>query len=1045
MTISIQEPNELRKRLQGIYRADEKSYVRYLVEKTELSIDSKNRIYNIAKQIIEKIKGNKLDIIDSFMQQYSLSNDEGVALMCLAESLLRIPDDYTIDELIKDKIVNQEWSKHLGCSSSLFVNASTWSLMIGSSILRTSEEDSKFYYVISKLIKNLGEQVIRRAVKQAMLMLGKHFIVGENIEEALENVKSDDGFLYSFDMLGEAACTSEDAEEYFNSYMHSIKIIGSKFIGTGDCFKSNGISIKLSALHPRYEFCQFSNIIEELKNKVLELCHEAKKYNISLCIDAEESERLEMSLILFEQLRFDKSLSDWEGLGLAVQAYQKRALLVLDFIEDIAIRSNHKIMVRLVKGAYWDSEIKHAQELGLDGYPVFTRKSYTDVCYLACAQKLLSKASHFYPCFGTHNAYTFATIIELADKNHPGFEFQRLYGMGKGLYDYVMSELATGVDCRTYAPVGKHSNLLPYLIRRLLENGANSSFIHKMNDFNVKIEELVFDPLEKAKSLKYESHPSIPLPRDIFGKDRKNSLGMDISDSVVISQFMNDIKEFSKKKWQIGPIIDGESLFSNTEFTEVTNPACLENVIGEVSSTTDDQALNALKIAHSAFIKWQNVSAGKRAECLERAADLLEERMKKLIYILIVEAGKILPDAIAEVREAVDFLRYYAMIAKSELNRWRKLPGPTGEDNFIFFEGRGVFLCISPWNFPLAIFVGQIAAALVAGNSVLAKPAEQTPIVAYKVIEILHEAGIPKDVLHFIPGDGCRLGKILISDDRVSGIVFTGSIQTAILINRILADRNGPIIPFIAETGGLNAMVVDSSALLEQVTIDVLISAFRSAGQRCSALRVLFIQEDIAEKQIKMICNAAQELRVGDPIQFSTDIGPIIDRASIDTLSKYTEKMSRDKDSNLLFKKFININFCNGYFFSPCIYEIKRISQLRQEIFGPVLHIIRFSKSQLDKVISDINNTGYGLTFSLQSRIRNQIDLISKKISVGNVYINRNQIGAIVGVQPFGGRGLSGTGPKAGGPYYLHRFSTEKVVSINTTAFGGNTGLIHLD
>ena len=934
----------------------------------------------------------------------------------------------------------------MGRSSSLFVNASTWSLMIGSSILRTSEEDPRFYHAISRLLKNLGEPVIRKAVKQAMLMLGKHFIVGENIEEALESVKSDDHgkFLCSFDMLGEAARTAENAEEYFNSYMHSIKAIGES-TDTNDCFRSHGISIKLSALHPRYEFCQFGNIAEELKTKVLELCHEAKKYNISLCIDAEKSERLEMSLVLFEQLRLNESLSEWEGLGLAVQAYQKRALSVLDFVEDVAIRSKHKIMVRLVKGAYWDSEIKHTQELGLSGYPVFTRKSYTDVCYLACAQKLLSKASHFYPCFGTHNAYTFATIIELADKNHPGFEFQRLHGIGKGLYDYVMSELATSINCRIYVPVGKHSDLLPYLIRRLLENGANSSFVHQINDSNVKIEELVSDPLEKAKSLEYEPHPSIPLPQDIFGEERKNSLGMDISDSVTVSQFANDIKEFSEKKWQVGPIIDGKSLFDSTEFTEVVNPAHLESVIGEVSNTTSDQALNALEIAHSAFAKWQNVSAEERAKHLERAADLLEERMEELIYILIVEAGKILSDAIAEVREAVDFLRYYAMIAKNELNSWKKLPGPTGEDNFIFFEGRGVFLCISPWNFPLAIFIGQIAAALAAGNSVLAKPAEQTPIIACEAVKILHEAGIPKDVLHLIPGNGRYLGETLIPDNRISGVAFTGSTHTAQIINRMLASRGGPIVPLIAETGGLNAMIVDSSALLEQVTVDVLISAFRSAGQRCSALRVLFIQEDIAEKQIKMICNAVQELKIGDPIQLSTDIGPIIDKASIDMLNKHTEKMSRDKDSSLLSKVPMNTNSHNGYFFPPYIYEIQKISQLKQEVFGPILHIIRFNKSQLNEVISDINSTGYGLTFSLQSRIQNQIDLISKKMSVGNVYINRNQIGAAVGVQPFGGRGLSGTGPKAGGPHYLQRFSTEKVVSVNTTAFGGNTTLMCLD
>ncbi len=500
-----------------------------------------------------------------------------------------------------------------------------------------------------------------------------------------------------------------------------------------------------------------------------------------------------------------------------------------------------------------------------------------------------------------------------------------------------------------------------------------------------------------------------------------------------------------KKKWQVGPIIDGKALFDSAEFIEVVNPAHLENVIGEVSSATSDQALNALEIAHSAFAKWQNVSAEERAKCLEKAADLLEERMKELIYILIVEAGKILSDAIAEVREAIDFLRYYAIIAKNELSDWKKLPGPTGEDNFIFFEGRGVFLCISPWNFPLAIFLGQVSATLAAGNAVLAKPAEQTPIIAYEAVKILHEAGIPKNVLHLIPGDGGYLGKILVPDNRIAGVAFTGSTQTAQIINRMLANRDGPIVPFIAETGGLNAMIVDSSALLEQVTTDVLLSAFRSAGQRCSALRVLFIQEDIAEKQIKMICGAAQELKIGDPIQLSTDIGPIIDKASIDMLTQHTQKMSEDKDSNLLFKVPMDTNSHNGYFFPPYIYEIQKISQLKQEVFGPILHIIRFNKSQLNEVISDINSTGYGLTFSLQSRIQSQIDTISKKISVGNVYINRNQIGAAVGIQPFGGRGLSGTGPKAGGPHYLQRFSTEKVVSVNTTAFGGNTTLMCLD
>lgn len=1045
MVSSIQEPNELRKRLQGFYRIDEKSYVRYLVEKSEISIDSQNRIYNIAKRIIEKIKHKKLDVIDSFLQQYTLSNDEGVALMCLAESLLRIPDDYTIDELIKDKITNKGWNKYLGNSSSLFVNASTWSLMLGSSILKNSEKDSRFYHVISRLLKNLGESVIRKVIKQAILMLGKHFIIGETIEESLENGKldKDDRFLYSFDILGEVVHTAEDAEEHFNSYMHSIKAIGES-TEINDCFRVHGISIKLSTLHPRYEFSQFDLVMKEIFAKVLELCREAKKYNIPLCIDAEEAERLEISLLLFEQLRLDQSLSQWDGLGLAVQAYQKRALPVLDFIEDVAIRSKHKIMVRLVKGAYWDSEIKRTQELGLVDYPVFTQKTYTDVSYLACAQKLLNKVNNFYPCFATHNAYTFATIMELADKNHPGFEFQRLYGMGKDLYEYVMSELATNVNCRIYAPVGKHSDLSPYLIKCLLENGANSSFIHQINDPNIKIDELIENPLEKAKDLNYEPNSSISLPKDILGPERQNSSGVDISDSVTVFQFTNDMQSFSSKKWQVGPVINGQLIFDSNNTKKVVNPARLDHIVGEVSHTTSEQALNALATAHDAFYEWKNTPAEERAKFLEKAADLLEERRQELIYILITEAGKILPDAIAEVRKSVDFLRYYAVIAKNELNNWKKLPGPTGEDNFILSEGRGVFLCISPWNFPLAIFIGQVSAALAAGNTVLAKPAEQTLIIAYEAVKILHKAGIPESALHLIPECGQYLIKTLAEDKRISGVAFTGLTQNAQIINRILANREGPIVPLIAETSGLNAMIIDSSALLQQVTEDVLLSAFRSSGQDCSALRVLFIQEDIAEKQIKMICSAVQELKIGDPMQLSTDIGPIIDRTHMDMLIKHTEEMSEDKDSNLLSKVLIDTNSHNGYFFPPYIYEIQRISQLKQEVLGPILHIIRFDKLKLNEVIDDINSTGYGLTFSLQSRIQSQIDLISKKISVGNVYINRSQTDAAVGMQPFGGRGLSGTGPKAGGPNYLQRFSVEKVLSINTTTFGGNTQLICL-
>ncbi len=1041
MISSIQMPNEIRKHVQEFYCIDEKSHVQYLIKSTDINYDSKIRIYNIAKQIIERIKDNKLNIIDAFIQKYSLTSDEGIALMCLAESLLRIPDDCTIDELIKDKITNCQWNKHIKQSSSLFVNASAWAIAMGKSILIKDVEDLKWYNIVSNLVKKFGEPIIRKAVTQFVSMLSKHFIMGETIEEALEVVGSDENrFLYSYDMLGEAAYTAESANDYFDLYMHAIKVVGNS-ANAKDLFRSDGISVKLSALHPRYEFTQLDRVVDEMVPKILDLCRAAKEYNISLCIDAEEAGRLEASLIIFETLRLNQSLAGWEGLGIAVQAYQKRALSVLDFIEDVAIRSKHKIIVRLVKGAYWDFEIKNAQELGLDNYPVFTRKAYTDISYFACAHKLLSKENSFYPCFATHNAYTLSSIIELADKNHPGFEFQRLYGMGKDLYDYATSELANNISCRIYAPIGNHDNLLCYLVRRLLENGASNSFVNKINNPSINIEELIVDPIDKAKSFNYEPHPNIPLPKNIT-LTRKNSSGIDINDSITMLKIAEGMNNFSDNQWQVGPVIDGQDFFS--ELRQVVNPARLEHVVGQVSHTSKEQALEALNIAYNSWFDWKNTTAQNRAECLERAANLIEnENMLKLVYILIVEAGKTVRDAIAEVREAVDFLRYYAMIAKNELIDWHKLPGPTGENNFIFFEGRGVFLCISPWNFPLAIFIGQVAAALVTGNTVLAKPAEQTPIIAYEATKVLLNAGIPKNVLHLLPGDGEFLGKILIPNNKIAGVAFTGSTQTAFLINKMLANRNGPISPLIAETGGLNAMIVDSSALLEQVTSDTLLSAFGSCGQRCSSLRVLFIQNDIADKQIKMICGAMEELKVGDPMLFSTDIGPIIDKSSLDMLSKHITKMS--KEANLLCKAPINPHYDNGYFFSPYAYEIQNISQLKQEVFGPILHIIRYDKPHLDKVINDINNTGYGLTFALQSRIQSNINYISNKISAGNVYINRNQIGAVVGMQPFGGRGLSGTGPKAGGPYYLHRFSTEKVISINSTAFGGNATLMCLE
>ncbi|KJV68849.1 bifunctional proline dehydrogenase/L-glutamate gamma-semialdehyde dehydrogenase PutA [Candidatus Neoehrlichia procyonis] len=1040
MISSLQEPDELRKRLQGLNRTDEKSYVRYLTEKTEILQDSKVRIYNTAKQIIEKIKLSKnSSIVDAFIQEYGLSNDEGIALMCLAESLLRIPDNCTINDLIKDILVNTAWSKHIGRSSSIFINASTWGLLIGGHVLKDKGDNSKWYNTISNLIKNMGEPIIRKAVTKAMYTLGKNFIIGTSIEDVLDNDKNMNQ-LYSFNVLGESARTMESAERYFKSYVHTINVIGA-YKNSQDLLDSHGISVKLSTLHPRYEFSQIHLIIDDLMFKLLEICKLAKQYNISVYIVAEEASRLEISLIIFEKLCLDQLLAGWNGLGFTVQSYQKRALAVIDFLEDIAIRSNRKILLQLVKGAYWDYEIKNTQELGLIDYPVFTRKAYADVSYLACAQKILNKPNTFYPCFATHNAYTLATILEIADKDHPGFEFQRLYGVAQNLHDYITQELADNIKCRICAPIGDYQDLLPYLIRMLLEQGANNSFINKVNDSSISIDKLLEDPLEKAKLLEYLPHPSIPLPKNLFGNDRINSSGIDITDSIVVSSIKLKMEDYKDTLWKSCPIINGEEIFN--DFQQVFSPSNLDNVIGEVSFTTPEQAIQALDIAHQSSIAWKNVNVMERAAILDKVANELENDKLKFINLLIRECGKVLYDAISEVREAIDFLRYYSMNAKKELSEWQKLPGPVGEENYIYFDGRGVFLCISPYNFPLSIFLGPIAAALVTGNTVLAKPAEQTSIIAYEAVKLLHRSGIPKDVLHFIPGKGKILGDTLLSNSKISGVAFTGSIETANIINKNIAKRNGGIIPFIAETGGLNTMIVDSSALIEQVTNDVIISAFRSTGQRCSALRILFVQEEIADKQIEMICGAIKELRIGDPMLLETDLGPVIDKVSYEALVDYSQKIA--SNFKLLYKSEVNNIHNKGYFFPPHIYEIEAISQLEKEVFGPILHVIRYKKSDLPKILNDINDTKYGLTFSVQSRIQSNINDITDKINAGNIYVNRRQIESVVGVQPFGGQGLSGTGPKAGGPYYLRRFLTEKVITINTTIVGGNISLMCLD
>ncbi|MDB1135775.1 bifunctional proline dehydrogenase/L-glutamate gamma-semialdehyde dehydrogenase PutA [Candidatus Anaplasma sp. TIGMIC] len=1037
MMSSLQLPDELRKRMQGMYNADEKSYVRYLTERTEISQDSKVRIYNLAKQIIEKVRFSKsATIIDAFIQAYGLSTEEGVALMCLAESLLRIPDDCTIDEMIRDKIARATWNKHIGSSSSIFVNASTLALCVGAKILK-EVDDSSWYSVLGNLLKNMGEPIIRKAAIQAMSILGNHFIMGKDIESAVAKSR-ESGQLCSYDLLGESARTKEDGERYFNAYMNAIEVIGKEDIGSTVADR-HGISVKISSLHPRYDFTQIDYVLDDIAGKILELCREAKKHNIGVTLDAEDARRLEASLIIFDKVFSDKSLDGWEGLGIAVQAYQKRALGVLDIVEDIAIRAGRKVMVRLVKGAYWDYEIKSAQEQGLDGYPVYTRRAYTDVSYFSCVQRILSKPNTFYPCFATHNAYTLSSILEVADKDHPGFEFQKLYSMAPGLYEYVAGEVAPSIKCRVYAPVGGYTDLLPYLVRRLLENGTNSSFIRMTNDSDVPAEQLLADPLEKAKSFGYLPHPAIPLPSGLFS-DRVNSAGVNIVDSLAMSVLEEEVKSFVGVSFKAMPIINGVEVEGEAA-VEVFSPANLSNKVGEVSFATKEQALESLDAAHKAFNKWQSTSVDERATIMEAAADLLEKEKGKFFALLIQEGGKVISDVVAEIREAVDFLRYYAALARKELVEPIKLPGPSGEENYMYFESRGVFVCISPWNFPLAIFIGPIAAALVAGNTVIAKPAEQTSIVAYEAVKLMLRAGVPGDVLHFIPGKGEVLGDALVKSDRIAGVVFTGSTETANVINRTLAQRNRDIVPFIAETGGINAMIVDSSALLEQVCDDVINSAFKSAGQRCSSLRILLLQEEIADRQIAFIKGAMDTLRLGDPMQLSTDIGPVIDQPSLDMLMSYADSL-KQRGVKLVHKLDVgHLSDTEGYYFPPHVFEIESVSEVEKEVFGPMLHVVRYKKSDLRSVLDAVNSTGYGLTFAIQSRIQSNIDYITERIGAGNVYVNRNQVGAVVGVQPFGGRGLSGTGPKAGGPLYLHRFVTEKTVSVNSTALGCNVDL----
>lgn len=1040
--------NTLRTAIEKAYRMDETECVLNLLEQVNFSSDRVARIQNQALQFVSHIRKTRLSEggIDAFLVEYDLSSQAGIALMCLAEALLRIPNPETANLLIRDKITQADWEAHLGSSHSAFVNAATWGLVFTGKMLSSEEaKPSKLIKVLKKLFERGGEPVVRAAMGKAMRILGRQFVMGQTIEDALKRAQSAEkrGYTFSYDMLGEAARTAEDAQRYYDSYSNAIDKIGASAKGE-KVFERPGISIKLSALHPRYEYSKRERVLKELVPLVKQLVLQAKNLNVGVTVDAEEADRLELSLDVIEAVFSDPALEGWEGFGLAVQSYQKRAWYLIDWLAELARKEKRRICIRLIKGAYWDTEIKISQVQGLEGYPVFTRKNSTDVSFLACAKKILSMTDAFYPQFATHNAYSVAAILEMA-KGYDDFEFQCLHGMGYTLYDQIVGKDRMNLTCRVYAPVGGHEDLLAYLVRRLLENGANSSFVNQIIEQDISLDGLVEDPVQKIRLLAHKPHPHIPLPIDLYGRDRKNSKGFDFSNRIQLPELLAAVENASAMRgqsWHAGPTLSQVGA-SQSNPRQVKSPVDHSRIVGTAVDCTPEELQTAFNNAANAAYSWAMTPVEERAALLDKTADLFEKHQADFVYLAINEAGKTLPDAIGELREAVDFCRYYAAQARHLLAAPMVMPGPTGERNRLFLHGRGPMVCISPWNFPLAIFTGQVVAALVAGNPVMAKPAEHTPLIAALAIKLMHEAGIPENVVQFVPARGRMIAEHLLSDPRLQGLLFTGSTETARTISRQLANGTGPIIPFIAETGGQNAMIVDASALPEQVVADVVTSAFGSAGQRCSALRVLFLQEDIADKVITMLKGAMEELTLGDPGKLSTDIGPVIAEDARKPLQEHAERMCRE--AKLIYSVPVSTELAEkGTYFGPYAFEIDHISQLTGEVFGPILHIIRYPADGLDDVLSQINSTGYGLTLGIHSRIEETIRYIQNRVAVGNIYVNRNMIGAVVGVQPFGGEGLSGTGPKAGGPHYLIRLSTERTVCVNTTASGGNTTLMSL-
>ncbi|MCP5222476.1 MAG: trifunctional transcriptional regulator/proline dehydrogenase/L-glutamate gamma-semialdehyde dehydrogenase [Zoogloeaceae bacterium] len=999
----------LRERITAHYRSPEPECVPPLVEAARLAPELHDKVQALAARLVAGLRGDRSRSsgVDALMKEFSLSSQEGVALMCLAEALLRVPDKATADRLIRDKLSDGDWRAHLGNSPSLFVNAATWGLLVTGRLVATRSEQS-LGSALSKLMQRGGEPVIRKGMDLAMRMLGEQFVTGRDIDEALTRGKATEkrGYRYSFDMLGEAAMTAEDAQRYLNAYVGAIEAIGKDSKGRG-VVDGNGISIKLSALHPRYVWSQPDRVMAELLPRVKALCVLARSFDIGLNIDAEEADRLELSLDLLEALAMDDELAGWSGLGFVVQAYQKRAPFVLDYIIDLAERSGQRLMVRLVKGAYWDAEIKRAQIDGLDGYPVFTRKVFTDVSYLACARKLLDARAHIYPQFATHNAQSMAAIMHMAgpDWQKGSYEFQCLHGMGEPLYDQVVSSREIARLVRIYAPVGSHETLLAYLVRRLLENGANTSFVNRIVDENVPIEELIADPVEEAARLNGAPHPKIVLPAELYGAGRRNSAGYDLSNEGVRATLAHALAKSAGRRFEAAPMLaDALPAAAADQARPVRNPADHSDTVGSVLEATLADVDVALAAADAVADPWAMRAPAERAEIIARVGDLMERDGPALIALAVREAGKSWLNAVAELREAVDFCRYYAAQAAEFDNGSHRPVGPV--------------LCISPWNFPLAIFSGQVAAALAAGNPALAKPAEQTPLIAAAAVRLFREAGVPDAALQLLPGPGETVGAALVGDARVRGVMFTGSTEVANIINRTVAARGGDV-PLIAETGGQNVMIVDSTALPEQVVADVVASSFDSAGQRCSALRVLCLQADIADHMLEMLAGATRELSIGNTADVRVDIGPVIDAEAQANLERHVTDM-QSKGARVT-RMPLGADCANGTFVAPAVIEIASLADLAREQFGPILHVMRFKARDIDKVVEQINASGYGLTLGVHSRIDECIERIAERAHVGNMYVNRNMIGAVVGVQPFGGEGRSGTGPKAGGPLYLHR------------------------